>query len=141
MKRSDQTALLNVMETGILSSTKVRKTSQQKMNLWVFATSNSLDKLSRPMKSRFSIFYLPEYKYEEFVEISSKLLKERYKIEHQTAAKLADKVWHELNSKDIRDVLKIGKMAKPEETDSDIEWLIQAYKKHAVNEDQETEFI
>ena len=134
MKKSDQVALLNIMETGILSSTKVRKTRQQKMNLWVFATSNSLDNLSGPLKSRFLIFYLPEYNYEEFVDISIKLLKERYKIEVQTASKIADKVWNELNCKDIRDVLKVGKLAKDEETDSDIDWLIHTYKKYTIKE-------
>jgi MoxR-like ATPase len=136
MKKGDQVALLNVMETGILSSTKVRKTRQQKMNLWVFATSNSLDNLLKPLKSRFLIFYLPEYNYEEFVDISIKLLKEGYKIEVQTASKIADRVWNELNSKDIRDVLKVGKLAKHEETDSDIDWLIHAYKKYAIKEVQ-----
>jgi Holliday junction DNA helicase RuvB len=141
MKKSDQVALLNVMETGILSSTKVRKTRQLKMNLWIFATSNSLDNISRPLKSRFLIFHLPEYKYEEFVEISAKLLNERYKIEDRTALKIADRVWNELNSKDIRDVLKIGKMVKREETDSDIDWLIYAYKKYAIGERHETGFV
>lgn len=141
MKKSDQVALLNIMETGILSSTKVRKTRQLEMSLWIFATSNSLDNLSKPLKSRFLIFYLPEYKYEEFVEISTKLLKERYKIESRTASKVADKVWNELDSKDIRDVLKIGKMAKHEETDSDIDWLIHMYKKYAIKERHETESI
>lgn len=141
MKKSDQVALLNVMETGILSSTKVRKTRQLEMSLWIFATSNSLDDLSRPLKSRFLIFHLPEYKYEEFVEISINLLNERYKIEDRTALKVADRVWNELNSKDIRDVLKIGKMVKREETDADIDWLIHAYKKYAIKEGNEKEFI
>jgi Holliday junction DNA helicase RuvB len=76
-----------------------------------------------------------------FVEISTKLLKERYKIESRTASKVADKVWNELDSKDIRDVLKIGKMAKHEETDSDIDWLIHTYKKYAIKERHETESI
>ena len=74
-------------------------------------------------------------------EISTKLLNERYKIEARTASKVADKVWNELNSKDIRDVLKIGKMVKHEETDSDIDWLISAYKKYAIKEGHETESI
>jgi hypothetical protein len=42
MKKSDQVALLNVMKTGILSETKSKRTKgsrQQKMNLWIFATS------------------------------------------------------------------------------------------------------
>jgi hypothetical protein len=41
LKRSDQTTLLNLLETGILSSTKVRKTRSIMMEgVKVFATSN-----------------------------------------------------------------------------------------------------
>jgi MoxR-like ATPase len=58
MKKSDQAALLNVMETGILSSIKVRKTRELKMRLWVFATSNNLEKISEPLKSRLLYFIL-----------------------------------------------------------------------------------
>jgi hypothetical protein len=35
-------------------------------------------------------------------------------------------------SKDTRYVLKIGRMTKHEETDSNIDWLISAYKKYAI---------
>lgn len=64
MKRSDQVVLLNLMETGMVVSTKVRKTASIKMNnnnVKVFASSNNLDRLPKPLKSRFSIFNLPEY--------------------------------------------------------------------------------
>jgi predicted AAA+ superfamily ATPase len=45
MKKSDQAALLNVMETGILSETKLkRKTRQKKIKLWIFATSNDVER-------------------------------------------------------------------------------------------------
>src|SRR5213596_2499329 len=41
MKKNDQAALLNVMETGILSETKLKsKTRQKRMKLWIFATRN-----------------------------------------------------------------------------------------------------
>jgi MoxR-like ATPase len=136
MKKSDQAALLNVMETGILSSTKIRKTRERKMRLWIFATSNNLEKISKPLKSRFLVFYLPEYTYPEFMEIAIKLLYDRYNISTETASKIAERVWNELGSKDIRDILKIGKLVKPEEIDSDINWVIQAYKKYCVNEGQ-----
>ena len=136
MKKSDQAALLNVMETGILSSTKIRKTRERKMRLWIFATSNNLEKISKPLKSRFLVFYLPEYTYHEFMEIAIKLLYDRYNISTETASKIAERVWNELGSKDVRDILKIGKLVKPEEIDSDINWVIQAYKKYCVNEGQ-----
>ena len=47
MKKIDQAALLNVMETGILSETKLKgKTRQKKIKLWIYATSNDIERLS-----------------------------------------------------------------------------------------------
>ena len=53
MSNSDQNVLLNVMETGILTSTKVRKTATKEMNLSVYATTNDIDVISKPLRSRF----------------------------------------------------------------------------------------
>jgi replication-associated recombination protein RarA len=129
MKRSDQVVLLGLMETGMLVSTKVRKTSSIKMinSVKVFATSNSQDRLSKPLKSRFSIFNLPEYTYEQFEGIATKLLDEKYGLPQTTAIKIANGVWTQLNSKDIRDILKIGKLVK---SNDDIQWLIDMHKKY-----------
>jgi len=41
MNRSDQSSLLNLMETGIISETKFNKTRHIELNSWVFATANS----------------------------------------------------------------------------------------------------
>ena len=134
MKVSDQVALLNVMETGVLSETKSKRTKgsrQQKMNLWIFATSNNSERLSKALKSRFSVFSLPEYTFEEFSEIAVIILAQRYKIRRETATKIADSVWTHLNSKDVRDIIKIGKFTKSDETDADIDWLIDTYKKYS----------
>ena len=59
MKIIDQAALLNVMETGILSQTKLKgKTRQKSMKLWIFATSNNVERLSEPLRSRFMELHL-----------------------------------------------------------------------------------
>jgi Holliday junction DNA helicase RuvB len=47
-----QTFLLNLMETGIISETKFRKTREMTINTSVFATSNDTGKLSAPLQSR-----------------------------------------------------------------------------------------
>jgi hypothetical protein len=70
------------------------------------------------------------------MEIAIKLLYDRYNITTDIASKIAERVWNELGSKDIQDVLKIGKLVKPEELDSDINWVIEAYKKYCVKEGQ-----
>jgi len=89
MKKNDQAALLNVMETGILSETKLGKTRQKKMKLWIFATSNDIERLSGPLRSRFMELHLEEYTYEEFVEIVRRLLKKRYHMGVELSEKIA----------------------------------------------------
>ena len=62
LSKKDQNVLLNVIETGMLIETKVSKTrSKQMKNLKVFATTNNIDALSRPLRSIFMEFHLPEY--------------------------------------------------------------------------------
>src|SRR5206468_4485364 len=61
MKKNDQATLLNVMETGIISETKLGKTRQKRMKLWIFATSNNVERLSVELRSRFMELLLEEY--------------------------------------------------------------------------------
>ena len=71
LKKIDQAVLLNVMETGIASETKSKgKTRQKKIKLWIYATSNNVEKLSSPLRPRFMEFHLEEYKFEEFQEFA-----------------------------------------------------------------------
>ena len=54
MSKKDQNVLLNILETGMLIETKISKTrSKQMKNLKVFATTNNIDSLSPPLRSRF----------------------------------------------------------------------------------------
>lgn len=112
LKKSDQTTLLNLLETGILTSTKVRKTAQQKMNIKVFATSNDIDRISKPLISRFLEFSLPSYTYEEFCDIAVKLTEQKDGHDRETAMKIADTVWNKLNSRDLREIIQILKLTK-----------------------------
>jgi len=133
LKKSDQAVLLNVMQTGIVSETKSRgKTRQRKINLWIYATSNNVEKLSSPLRSRFMEFHLAEYKFDEFVEITRHLLKGRYKLNGVLSEKIADSVWNKMKSKDIRDVIKMAKLTG---SSSDVDWITEVqmeYGKHRI---------
>jgi MoxR-like ATPase len=128
MKKIDQAVLLNVMETGILSEMKLKsKTRQKKMKLWIFATSNNVERLSSPLRSRFIELHLEEYGYNEFVEITRRLLKKRYHLDADSSDRIADAVWNRMQSKDIRDVINIAKLAK---SSVDIDWLVDVQLKY-----------
>jgi Holliday junction DNA helicase RuvB len=137
LKKSDQTVLLNLLETGILSSTKVRKTRSIRMKgVKVFATSNDVDRLVRPLRSRFLEFELPEYTWENFLEITQKLLHKRYGLDEITSAEVAEVVWSSLQTRDLRDVLAIGKLAKSTE---DVEFIAMTLQKYKRRNEQEYE--
>jgi replication-associated recombination protein RarA len=128
MSKKDQNVLLNVIETGMLIETKISKTrSKQMKNLKVFATTNNVDALSRPLRSRFMEFYLPEYTFDQFCELSRRLLSKKFGHSNQVAEEVAAAVWNELNSKDIRNVLAVAKLVHSIE---DVSWLVQTVRKY-----------
>jgi holliday junction DNA helicase RuvB len=113
MPSKDQTFLLNLMETGILTETKHRKTrTATNVKAWIFATSNNIDKLMLPLQSRFFIVKLEPYTYEQFYQIAVQLLTQQHKVKEDIAQATADAVWNKMKSTNIRDCVKIGKMAK-----------------------------
>ena len=125
MNTRDQTSLLHLMETGIISETKMNKTRQMQLTSWVFATANSCDKIIQPLLSRFAILEIPEYTFEEFTGIALTRLA-RENIDKPIALSIAEKVWHELDSKDIRDVIKVGRLASSSE---EVSFVVKMLKK------------
>jgi holliday junction DNA helicase RuvB len=126
MPIKDQEGLLTMMERGEFTSTKVRNTQTVKANIAIFATSNSIERLSKPLLSRFTVLEIPEYTYEEFEAISVRIIK---KLPQNAVIQIASLVW-KAESKDIRDVLKIAKLCNPSDTEEDISRLISIHHKY-----------
>jgi Holliday junction resolvasome RuvABC ATP-dependent DNA helicase subunit len=128
MRKNDQAALLNVMETGILSETKLKgKTRQKRMKLWIFATSNEVERLSLPLRSRFMELHLEEYAFQEFIEITTRLVKKKYHLDRTIAEHIGFSVWNRMKSRDIRDIIKIAKLTK---SLADVDWLVNVQMKY-----------
>jgi replication-associated recombination protein RarA len=75
MPRTFQNQLLNFMESGRI------KVDQQKKQYdfgikgaKVFATCNEINRLSKPLQSRFRKLFLPRYTEEKFLDVSEKVL-------------------------------------------------------------------
>src|ERR671933_118722 len=66
MPLQHQEGLLTMMARGEFTSTKVRNTKTVKADVVIFSTSNSTERLSKPLLSRFTVFEIPQYTYEEF---------------------------------------------------------------------------
>jgi replication-associated recombination protein RarA len=123
LSRKDQTSLLNLIETGIVSETKYKKTRRMKIRTSVFATSNNIEKIIEPLQSRFFIVKLQAYTYEQFYEITTRLLtSNQYNVDEEIARATAEAVWS--TSRNIRDSMKISRMAKSVE---DVNWFVTTF--------------
>ena len=96
LSKKDQKVLLNVMETGILSDVKAKRSKsarQTHMHLSIYATSNDTSNILTPLLSRFVKLNLPEYSLETFMEICHRLLSRKYDKDHETIQAIVQYVW------------------------------------------------
>jgi len=126
MSIRDQTALLSLMETGIIAETKHMKNRTTQLKTWVFATSNQTNHMLTPLLSRFMVLHFKQYKYENFLDISIHMLAQEG-ITKDVANEVAAQVWQKMKSKDIRDCIKIAHLAK---TKNDVNWIVETLLKY-----------
>jgi ATP-dependent Lon protease len=93
------------------------------MKTWVFATSNNTSNIIPPLKSRFFLIELEPYTYEQFYEITVRLLTNQHKVKEEIAKATADAVWNRIKSADIRDSVRVARMAKSIE-DATLLWTV-----------------
>jgi Holliday junction DNA helicase RuvB len=126
MQNKDQAFLLNLMEIGIVSETKYQKTRNAQAKTWIFATSNDTSNLIPALRSRFFTMKLEPYTYQQFCEITQRLLG-LGGIGPEIAKATANAVWHDIRSGNIRDCIRIARMAKSIE---DINFVVHTYLKY-----------
>jgi Holliday junction DNA helicase RuvB len=124
MPMKDQTALLSLMETGIVSETKFQRTRNTQLKTWVFATSNGTERMLTPLLSRFIVLHFKQYSFGSFRDVCSHILS-REGVPSDVGEAIADAVWTKLRSRDIRDCIKLGRLAR---TRADVEWIAQTMK-------------
>ena len=67
----------------------MRNTKRVKANVVIFASSNSTERLSKPLLSRFTVFEIPEYIYEEFEAIAVRIIN---KLPRSTVIQMESKI-------------------------------------------------
>ena len=127
MSTKDQTFLLNLMETGIASETKHGKIRSEVLKTWVVASSNDISNIIPALKSRFFIIELEPYSYEQFCQITMRLLIKQHKVKEEIAKATAHMVWNKMKSRNIRDCVRIGRMAKSVE---DVDFIIDILRRY-----------
>jgi MoxR-like ATPase len=111
MNKKDQTSLLNLMESGILSELKHNQRRTTQLKTWVFASGNTTDKLLQPLLSRFTVIHFKPYTEDEFREIVVNVL-DREGVDKGIALIIADGVFNTLKSSNIRECVRIARLAR-----------------------------
>jgi replication-associated recombination protein RarA len=120
MSRPFQHQLLNFLESGRVKVDEVKRSYDFEIkNSKVFATANDLSCLSKPLQSRFRRLHLPPYTQEQFLAVATKVLP---KLREETVHIIASQVWS--TSKDVRDVISVGKLIRRSDTEEDVKQII-----------------
>ncbi|MFZ0514959.1 MAG: hypothetical protein WAM14_25385 [Candidatus Nitrosopolaris sp.] len=126
MNKSFQNQLLNFLESGRIKVDQQRRRYNFEIkDAKVFAAANDINRLSKPLQSRFRRLHLPPYTEERFLEVAVKVLP---KLKETTACMVGTQVWG--TSKDVRDVISIAKLIRRNDTEEDVKQIIRTMAKY-----------
>ena len=127
MSRQFQNQLLNFLDSGRIKVDQQRRSYDFEIKgAKVFATCNEINRLSKPLQSRFRCLHLPPYTKEQFLDIAVKVCP---KLKEQTSRIIGEEVWKQGN-KDIRDVISLGKLLRKGDGPEEIEGLVKTMTKY-----------
>jgi MoxR-like ATPase len=129
MPRTFQNQLLNFMESGRIKVDQQRRQYDfQIKGSKIFGTCNEINRISKPLRSRFRKLFLPRYTEEQFLDVSEKVLS---KTSPSIARYIAANVWK--NGGDIRDVISIGKLVRKSDGPEQMGLIIKTMEKYGVD--------
>jgi MoxR-like ATPase len=123
----DQLALLDLMESGMLTKTTRSESYEIKLTAWVFASANNKEDILEPLYDRFETYSLTEYTDAQFREIAARRLKQEGVQDEELALYIANSVLRGLNRKNLRDAIRIARKCK---TMEDIDETVQTLRNY-----------
>jgi holliday junction DNA helicase RuvB len=131
MPKPFQNKLLNLLESGhIKVDQKNLQLNFELENLKMFATSNDISRLSKPLQSRFRRLHLPKYTKQQFLDVAIKVCP---RLAEETALMVGDEVW-KLKG-DVRDIISIGKLIREDDSPNEIEQIMKTLSKYGGESD------
>jgi len=121
-------ALLSLTHKGYISETKYRRHRTLRLKTWVFGSANDITRLPKELLSRFLPLRFRDYTEDEFYEVVVNVLKEQEDIGENLALYIAEKVLNELNSRDVRDCIKVGRLLK-ERSKEEVDKIVSILKR------------
>ena len=131
MSRVFSEKLLSFLESGrVKVDQKNCQMDFELKTVKVFATANEVNKLSKPLQSRFRKLFLPKYSKEQFLDVAVKVSP---KLSEKTAMLIGESVWKQQG--DIRDVISIGKLVQKNDGPYEIENIMRTLTEYGQKEE------
>ncbi len=132
LKKNDLNSLLGILNNGKINKNLKNISYNFTIKCKILATSNSNTKLTKPMRSRFQEYHLPEYSDEEYIKVVKFCLsKNSDPIISESIAKIL--LAH--NRKDVRAAISISNLLQKSDTVEDIVRVVDTwikYKSHGL---------
>jgi hypothetical protein len=118
--------LLNFLESGRVKVDQKNKSYDFYIRgAKVFSTCNDINRLSKPLQSRFRKIFLPRYSESEFLDVCEKVLP---RLSPSIARYIGAQIWPRQG--DIRDVISIGKLVRKSDGPLEIEQIMNSMAKY-----------
>ncbi len=125
MDEKDQSALFQVMESGVVTELKVGRIRTEYVPVKIYAAGNSINPLGEALRSRFLTFYTKPYTSEQFKEVVTRVLVTREGKSQEMAEYIADKLT--AMSRDPRDGVQFGRLCN---TKQEVDYLLNTLQQH-----------
>lgn len=124
----DLAALLSLMERGIITETKWKRHRTIRLKTWVMGSANEIIRLPKELLSRFLLLRFKDYTPDEFYEVTVNVLSQREGVSENLAVYIAEQVLTQLNSRDVRDAVKICRLLK-ERSKAEVDKIVELLKR------------
>ncbi len=124
LRKNDLNSLLGPLNNGRVVKTLKEIRYNFFMNCKVFATSNSNASLTKPMRSRFQEYHLPEYSDDDFIEVVKFCVAEKIT---ETTAEIIAKILLAHERKDVRAAISISNLLQKGDTLEDISRVVETW--------------
>lgn len=132
IEKDQQTILLRALESGVLQETKFKRARTLDVaHILFFATSNDIDKIIDPLKTRFRCINMPAYDKPTLIKIAQARLKKQFGFNLDIANQIINECIESINNVTVRDIIAIASMV--EDPQKDIKTIISVYDKHSFN--------
>lgn len=132
IEKDQQTILLRALESGQLQETKFKRARTLEVShILFFATSNDIDKIIDPLKTRFRCINMPAYDKQTLIQIAKARIKKQFGFSDDISMQIINECIESINNVTVRDIVAIASMIEDPKTD--IKTIIAVYDKHSFN--------